>query len=226
MSGIINITDDSLHVERHIAHYRQNPNATTVGIDGTTNTATQFGATLTLVQDTTGEYINYLSANPSGSNWGIRTTNFTELSGATSPVWMCSGKTGASASDLTNLRMWIGMCNSNPIGSDNPGVIPMAMFRYATGVDGTAFWRTVTDDGASSTITTTTVAVAINTRYEFRIEWLRAGSIDFFINQQLVASHTTNLPSATALMGWLYEGGSTANGTKNWLWHRTAYEQG
>lgn len=103
-------------------------------------------------------------------------------------------------SDLTNSRIWAGLFSATPFGSATPS-IHLAAFRYDTGADGTAFWRCVTDNGSGSpTVTTTSIAIAVSTKYSLRIE-CGASDIKFYINDVLAATHTTTLPTSTQLLG-------------------------
>lgn len=109
-------------------------------------------------------------------------------------------KVGAT---LTSARHWVGLFSGDPSGSATPS-LHLAGFRYDTAADGTAFWRCVTAAGsATQTVTVTTVAVTASAAYRLRITSADANTVDFFINDVLVARHTTNLPTATtALQLW------------------------
>lgn len=107
--------------------------------------------------------------------------------------------TGGIASN----RYWVGLFSASPVASGVPNIHALA-FRYDTGVDGTAFWRTVSiaGTGASANVTTTTVAVAINTAYKLRIVVVSTSKVMFYINNVLVAVHTTTLPTSSTLLGY------------------------
>lgn len=111
-------------------------------------------------------------------------------------------KTDASLADV---RLWAGLvANALDASSDASG-IAVAAFRYDTGVDGTAFWRTVTNDGTTTgNVTTTTAGIAVSTLYLLRIKVVSTTSIEFYVNGTLVATHTTDLPGASQDLGfWL-----------------------
>jgi hypothetical protein len=116
-------------------------------------------------------------------------------------------KTGG-AGDLpgSGQRLWVGFADGDIFGSDNPSASRhVAAFRYAPDSDGTAFWRTYTSNGAGgSTVNTTSVAVAADTRYEFEII-MGSSSVAFYINGSLVFTHTTNLPGASTGLKWKAE---------------------
>jgi hypothetical protein len=104
---------------------------------------------------------------------------------------------------VTNSRYWVGLFSASPVASGVPNIHAVA-FRYDTGVDGTAFWRTVSiaGTGASANVTTTSVAVAINTAYKLRIRVVTTSKVEFYINNVLVATHTTTLPTSSTLLGY------------------------
>ena len=110
-------------------------------------------------------------------------------------------KTGA---DITSVNYLIGLGSANVSGntSGDPGG-HAAMFRYNTTADGTAFWRTVTRDGSTVEVQTTSVAIAASTLYELVIETTPT-AVRFYINGVLVSTHVTNIPAATVPMiaGW------------------------
>ncbi len=117
------------------------------------------------------------------------------------PVGTCRLMTDASA--VTSTRLWVGLTSAE-LGSlaVAPTTQHVAGFRYDTGLDGTAFWRTVTSNGTSATTTTTTTAIAANTAYELVAEVNSAGTaIRFWINGALVATHTATLPGASTALG-------------------------
>jgi hypothetical protein len=113
------------------------------------------------------------------------------------PIFAATIKT---YSDLTSSRIWAGLFSATPFGSATPSLHYIA-FRYDTGADGTAFWRCVTDNGSGSpTVTTTTAAIAVSTRYALRFE-CSASDVKFYIDDVLVATHTTTLPTSTQSLG-------------------------
>ena len=106
-------------------------------------------------------------------------------------------QTGAT---LTSLRFHVGAYSSTPMASAGPAVHGCG-FRYDTGSDLTAFWRTWTNDGSGSGSTqTTTVAVSSQTDYTLEIEIVSTTEIKFYINGVLHATHTSDLPGATTTL--------------------------
>ena len=106
--------------------------------------------------------------------------------------------------NISNVRHWCGLSSAALDQVGTPTTEHVAAFRYDTGVDGTAFWRTVTCDGSAVTTTTTSVAAANDTTkpggWNMRIEW-DTGNVYFYIDDALVSTHTTNLPGSTTMLG-------------------------
>ena len=173
--------------------------AITVTVDGSViGTLTREG-TETRLQDATGNYLNYATTTSLDADaghifgddciyraWG--TMRFDVM------------KTGGLSTSSENCRIWVGLFEGDPMASSAPSIDYMA-FRYATDVDGTAFWRAVTDDGSGTpTATTTSVAITTDTRYELRIDCSDSSSVKFYIDNVLVATHTTTLPGTTTAL--------------------------
>ena len=79
-----------------------------------------------------------VSANPSGivSAFAVWRRDWT-------PQYLTKIKTDTAA--ITSIRYWIGMFSASPdLIARGTGTISLAAFSYDTGIDGTAFWRTVT----------------------------------------------------------------------------------
>jgi hypothetical protein len=100
---------------------------------------------------------------------------------------------------ITSYRLWVGLFSGSVHTSSDPAVHG-AGFRYDTGADGTAFWRTWSNDGTSTgTVTTTSASVVASTAYRLRIHvqdstYSGLEQVRFWVNDVLVATHTTNLP--------------------------------
>ena len=142
------------------------------------------GATGPFIQYDTSTTIN-LDAGWNGATNGTRTD--------WGPVMTACIATDVA---ITDVRIWVGMFSADPMGAADP-TLHLAAFRYDTAADGTAFWRCVTEDGTTINVTTTTIAIAIDTVYNLRIDARNSASIKFYINGVLAATHTTNLPTST-----------------------------
>lgn len=154
-------------------------------------------ATVTNVPDSNSIFLNHATTPVSGASSGVISAAFTYFRSDWNPKFSAYIKTAA---DITNIGYWIGMFSATPDNNPTPAISGCA-FRYYTSADGTAFWRAVTMDGASQTVTDTGVAIVLSTVYEFYIDVKSTGSVDFYINGVLVATHTTTLPALTTTMG-------------------------
>lgn len=161
-------------------------------------------ATASSADDATGPWLNSATSITSGNPSGLVSTTFTVLRRDWQPEYMTRIKTDASA--ITTIRYWMGMFSASPDAiARGTGTIHLAAFSYDTGVDGTAFWRTSTSAGVANTFTTTTTttAIAANTEYKLYINCSTASTdCKFYINDVLVATHTTNLPTITQTLGY------------------------
>ena len=98
--------------------------------------------------------------------------------------------------DATNdYAVYLGFCDNNAAaGEPTDG----AYFKYVRSVTGT-FWVCTTASNGTRTATTTAVAPANLIMQVFRVDVNEAGtSVEFRIDGTLVATHTTNIPSASA----------------------------
>jgi hypothetical protein len=197
---------------RKVAVYRLRYNAGTDFISNQGNIPAFYGSTATNIQDATGAYLRRNSQNNAlGAAAGIIDTglnNGTPTSSVGSqfrhrPVLHLNMKTGAV---ITNCRIWVLLTDS--IISDGDGDTPVGNyigFRYSTTADGTAFWRTISSDGSgSATVKTTTVAITADTNYLLSIDASDPTAVKFYINKQLVATHSIAdlLPGSTAYLSY------------------------
>lgn len=162
--------------------------------------------TATADDQASGPQVAYATTASSGVDAGVIST-FGLIQRRWAPYHYARIMTDASA--ITSTRLAVGMVSAEIAADAGPAstgayvVAAGAWFRYDTGVDGTAFWRTVTSDATTATVTTTSVAIAANTSYELTIEINSAGtSIRYWINGTLAATHTTNLPGASTALGY------------------------
>lgn len=146
------------------------------------------------------------SSNADGADYPFVQLDTSSVSGnsfssGTSEAWRRNWAADATfiiktGSNIGNVRLFVGFTNVSMTASDAP-TGHIAGFRYATGTDGTAFWRTYCDDNTSGNRTTfaTSTAIATSTTYVLRIRML-ASSVEFYINGTLVHVETTGLPGA------------------------------
>ena len=171
--------------------------ATLTAVGGTpTHTLT---GTASDVSDSTGHYVQ-LSADTALAGIDIATTECTKTESG--PIVTFTIKTGAVLPIATE-RLWVGLSSASLTTTDSPTGAHVLAFRYGPTTDGTAFWRAVSNDGGGDTGTTTTstVAIAAATRYVLTIDATSSSSVTFYVNGALIATHTTNLPTATQALG-------------------------
>lgn len=172
-----------------------------------TSPSSSAGGTQANADDTSDSYIRCTSGSVSGNATGIRTGTVGQTTG---PNALLIGKNIdqtmiiKTSATITSIRHWIGLFSADPTASATPSV-HLAAFRYDTTADGTAFWRTCTDNGSGTpTVTTTTTAINASTKYTLRIV-TSSSNVVFYINGTAVATHTNTLPGSTT---FLYENAS------------------
>lgn len=126
---------------------------------------------------------------------GVTPSTYSQVLPPFRPMMWTKIRTGSA---ITSTRYWVGMFSANPGAVASPTALHCAAFRYDTSVDGTAFWRCVTSAAsATPTVTTTSVAAAVDTTYNMRIEINASNnSVRFLIDDVVVATHTATLPTA------------------------------
>lgn len=184
---------------RRFGSHKTPGTAATLTAEGGCPTHTLTG-TASNVSDSTGHYVQ-LSGTSGNAGVQIATTEC--LKTEIGPIVTFVIKTGAVL-PITTERLWVGFSSADLSATDSPTGAHVMAFRYAFDADGTAFWRTVTNDGGADTGTTgtSTIAIAISTRYVLTIDATDATSIKFYVNGALATTaHTTNLPTVTTAMG-------------------------
>lgn len=116
-------------------------------------------------------------------------------------------KTDASTIADTEIRVGL----SSNVNSNTPA--SAIHFKYDAAAD--TNWQCQTYNSGSATTTNSGVAVAADTWYRFEATY-DGTTVRFYINGTLVASHTTNIP--TAAMRWYSQLESTTAADRN-LWH-------
>lgn len=110
--------------------------------------------------------------------------------------------------DLTNLRVWLGLCqaqvtNLDVLAAGTAG----CFFRFST-VAGDTSWKAICNDGINqSTPAATGVGAALDTTFEFEI-WVddSGGFVHFSVNGSTDVIVSTNLPAAGQDLGWTVSG--------------------
>ncbi len=170
-----------------------NPGVNTFTTTGVGGVSLYLGAAGAVQDDAGGTFERYATSTANGAagvDWGAT------VQARWQPDVSFNFRTSPTS---TNVRYWVGMSNrfntASLVGTSTIRA-DEAVFRYATDVDTDGFWKAITSNGSSvSTLTTTTVAFATSTSYNFRVRYVSASQVNFYINNALVASSTTNLPT-------------------------------
>lgn len=180
---------------------------TSLVVDGTLPpTVATTNITATSDDQAGGPLVKYTTTASSGVDAGVISA-FGLIQPRWAPLFYARVQTDASA--ITSTRLVAGLVSAEIASDAGPAstgayaVAAGAWLRYDTAVDGTAFWRTVTSSGSNATITTTSASIAVDTSYELLIECNSAAtSWRFWVGSTLVATHSTNLPSTSAALGY------------------------
>lgn len=167
----------------------------TVGFqNGPTPTANAYAnadaATGAFLQLNTSGVLNNVASLVAGSNSGVRLDWRPDISfGIRTPP------------TITDLRQWYGLFASSPAASDGPAIEGFG-FRYSNGSDTT--YQTWSNDGSGSGVTTDTgIVVNGNTANDLRAVVNDAfNAIDFFVDGNWVARHTTDLPASSTVLNY------------------------
>jgi hypothetical protein len=126
------------------------------------------------------------SQSPVGINSGLQRQ--------AKPIMYVIVKTGAV---ITSAAWHIGLTSYEPTTPD--ATQHEAKLWYDTDVHSDGLWRTVTDnDSGSPEIQTTSLAITASQRMEVKIDCRDTSKIDFYVNNTLISSHTSQLPTLTA----------------------------
>lgn len=223
--GIDTIGDYFYHSWDQYQGGGQSPGGSTAIVVVGHSTATTTSGAANAFNDATGGYVDLASTS------GVADTNATHVGPAdhtltnNNPTFGWVFKTGT---DVADIRMYFIYGSATPYASDDPAIHMVGFRGLRTGSVGGVHdtnWQAVTKDGATAVgASDTGVAIATNTRYRFLVVTRSSGtSFDFYIDDVLVATRSTNLPSAT--QGLAFHGGLRSRTTtakswrfrKNWL---------
>lgn len=177
----------------------QQQNSLLTSLDTYGMAAATANGTATTFQDSTGSYINYASSTALNSVAGWHNTATNIVQTRLLPDLTVVMKTGAAASDIANLRIWVGLqSGGSALATDTPGAsaVSSLMFLYST-PRGDTTWFAQSSDADSDASTNTGVSVAADTRYVMRIRVVSTSSVEYYINGTLVAtlSAAAHLPA-------------------------------
>jgi len=191
----------------------KNPTLTTVSPVGMASPT--LDVTITNADDADGPWLNHATTNVSGNKSGVYGASFVMCR----RDWLAEFVATVKLVDVTAVRLWVGLVSGSAYETSSAPNIHAAAFRYATDVDGTAFWRCVTiaGTGASAEVTVTTVAAAAGVKHTFRI-MCGAAAVEFYIDDVRVATHATVLPGSATLLTYAVRLITLENVIKNVKW--------
>lgn len=168
--------------------------------------------TMTAAQDATGAWVRCTTGAVSGNSQAIVTGGFNTCRRGWDPVVIASTK---SYTDVTNIRFWLGLSDGDYRSSDDPTNGDLIMFRFSTSAGDSQFMACV-KDGSTLSATATGVTPATDTEYEFLIE-CDSGEARFYINQTLVHTASSGMPTTAQLLGFHWTLTTLAAAAKGWL---------
>lgn len=102
---------------------------------------------------------------------------------------------------IVNMRVFIGLFSAAAVmTTDTQSTIHSVYFRFSTGATDTT-WKCCTSNATSTTVLDSGVTVAINTRYDLKIDCTDTANLRFYINGALVATGTATLPTSSTNLG-------------------------
>lgn len=163
-------------------------NAPTVTASASANADASTGSFL---QHNTSAVLNNVASVVAGANSGVRLD------------WRPDISFGIRTPPTTvDLRTWWGLFAGSPAASNDPAIEGFG-FRYSTGASDTTYKAWSNDGSGGGTITDTGVVVSGNTAKDLRAVVNDAfDAIDFFIDGNWVARHTTNLPGSSTVLDY------------------------
>jgi hypothetical protein len=184
-------------------YIQQNANQTSLATVGINVSPTQNG-TASVHSAVDGQYIQYASSAllpPRHAGW--TNSSFNLVRADYGPIVYMRFKTGPVLADIQSCRIWAGLFSADPVGLDSPVAIQLAAFRYATAVDGTAFWRMVTGDGVTLNTQVSALSVAADTFYNLRLDFSELGECKFYNETTYLGSSSVNLPNAALNLSYV-----------------------
>lgn len=191
-----------------------NPGLATAAVVGTA--AVVLNATVANADDADGSWLSHTTAASSGSATSMRSAiPADQVRRDWLPDLEIRIKTGSA---ISTVRYWIGLTDALPNSSADP-TLHGAMFRFDTGASDSNWQAWTNDNSGGGSAQDTGVAVAADTVYVMRIRCL-ASTIEFSINGTLVATASSNLPSASAMLAFNISCATLANVGRVIKWGR------
>lgn len=206
--GVLLIYDGSYWVEHNAApapptigggnHWYERASAAAFeSIGMATGTSGGAGA-LTASNDDNDIFVNQAIANVAATVGGRKTTTFNLTRRAYNPIFEAVFRTG---SDITNTRIWAGLCSAAPGNVDALGAIYGFFFRYSTVAVDTGLMA-ICSDGAAQSTAVQIATIAASTRYLLRIRVDNNTGIAYFsVDNGPEIPISANVPTASQEMG-------------------------
>lgn len=167
---------------------------------------------LTAAQDATGAWVRWNTGALTGNRCAVQTGGFNLCRRGWDPVVIVRTK---SYTDLSSMRFWLGLSETDSWNQDDPLNGDIIMFRFSTSAGDTEFMACV-KDGTTLSATATGVTPATDTEYTFLIE-CDNGEARFYINGALVHTATSGMPLTTQLLGFHWTLTTLTNAARSWL---------
>jgi len=144
--------------------------------------------------------IGFTTAGGAGTAAGLIST-FVRFVPDWDPSVLIDGRLGGA---VGNSRLWIGTFSASPDAITSPtGIRCAALFYDDTVHSGDRLWRAVTSNAsATPTVTATATPLSGNDFYTLEILFEADSRVTFIYNGVAIASHTTELPVGTNLLGY------------------------
>ena len=108
-------------------------------------------------------------------------------------------------------KSWFGFADDH---SSEAGIVDGAWFSYTDG-ESSGQWECNTSSNSTRTVTASGITVAADTDYILELTYAPGGTVYFYINKVLVATHSTNVPSgvtrATSINNSIRKSAGTTN---------------
>lgn len=170
--------------------------ASTVGLVAPTLTAT-----VASNDQTSGAFVQHTSAATANTPTGLISSAFTQFRRDYEPDWYAVIRTGA---DISSVVLNVGLTSAAFDTNRAPNRYEMK-FAFHSGITGETTWQSITNNnsGAGQSKKDTGVTVSTNKTYTMRIVCNTANAdVKFYINGNLVTTHTGSLPTATQGLGY------------------------
>lgn len=175
------------------------------GIDGHTSYA---GASTSTSRQADDLYTQFASSTTAGNNGGTFAPNGFAVSRMKWAMDFDFVTKILTDSTLTNVRIFVGLSDTDPTNSDTWGGRTIG-FTYRAGTD--TQWVGLSNDNTTQSVTANIAAIAVSTVYILRIRYV-SGVAYFSVNDGAETSKATNIPTGASIPYWLWSANNSAGG--------------